>query len=234
MGYRAKGYYFDWARIMDFYRRDRTHPGSSSSDENAEDSSDSELTEVRQTLNRTNVENEYVEGNCVPLMTSKIHCRRSGLRLSTREIRKRNRQHMLYKQWSGHYRELWDRSAPEGEKKRFQGDYETYVRHAAKNKAWYGIIEISAACRDFQLHITIHPVEMARQTPATWKGPTIAMGKCRRKETGHHAEYDGRHYELLEDVPVINLPAFKWEEIRAEEGDGGNDLAWMRGAQGRQ
>ena len=158
----------------------------------------------------------------------------------------------MSKQWSGHYRELWDRSAPEEEKKRFQGDYEEYVRHAAKNKAWYGIIEISAACREFQLHITIHPVEMARQTPATWTGPTIAMGKCRRKETGHHAEYNGRHYELLEDVPVINLPAWKWEEIRAghigeqedndeeEEGDGGNDqekkpdLGWMRGAQGRK
>ena len=56
---------------------------------------------------------------------------------------------------------------------------------------------------------------------------------------------------MLEDVPLINLPACKWEEImpwhigeqedndEEEEGDGGNDqekkpdLAWMRGAQGR-
>ena len=117
---------------MDFYTRNRTHPGSSSSAENAEDSSD--IKDLR-----TNVENEYVEGHCVPLMISKMHCRRSGLRLSTREIRKRIRQHMLSKQWSGHYRELWDRSAPEQGKKRFQGDYEEYVRHATKNKAWCGI-----------------------------------------------------------------------------------------------
>ena len=75
--------------------------------------------------------------------------------------------------WKDYFDSRWDKTAHPETHQVCDGTYNQYAKEIGEDKAWWGILEMEAACIEYAIQTHIHPVKEQKRTEDQWYGPVL-------------------------------------------------------------